>query len=1264
MGNKIGRNDKCPCGSGKKYKKCCIGKISNVKIPRPSNAHPLSKFNINFLIDVFSSSFLFPNNHGKNIRLELLMRESLLHGKKDTGSANIIELIKVLNTNYAHHHFEDPPVNPFTKIITFFGGDYLILPGISEGGDFILSNMLGAIFHTKNKLPNTFKSLVSQLSLLMLNISDIAIRDVGLQRYLEADIVNNEISVFKKEEAIDYINAISIVEEDFLKLCEIYKIEKEIINLILLDIQDEDLTTVEESKNPVIGKPLLKVDGGYKIISLGNFHIALLHAIIEMSISQNCLKELITIYTSIIWNNINVHLGYSDYIRLERYKPIDNSGLDIYEEFNRIDRDKIVYVSMQYDDGSNYDISNPFGSQGKNKNASKIEKHIDQVIKSLKTQFPDDKILLIQIFAGLGREYYRTYKKHADVEVLAFPAYYFDLIMNTREYEALDLWNYSQAKKRFVEKTRFSPFTDEIDLYSMYKDLDDSFYMNDDAQPDMMWVQLGYAKKFIQKVYEDEDSHSISREDDKGRVYKIPCVRIKGQENLYYSLADLGKRLTKAITGYKQPIWVESLDNLSKVPIESKGIYIEFLDAISYWIWQMTKHLSIALENIDYQPITINFDFKEKSKFHEIEFTFDREEGVEDDFEINVTGNLITIIIPHKILPYLFGEDNLGEQILVRKILEGFNMLSNSKIEKAILTPESINEIIENVVNIPHKKKIYLLNTNNNLLLDPRGTSAVRYIQEYNINKNLDELIPKLIKHKLITDKTVDIEDKNNFIKKMSSKIFLPELINEIEKYDSHFLLEHFIRLNESLIYKRNRKILNTPTMIACFISKEKQIEDLNESFQNIDRTTLSIRCLIEHIAACPGNGNLLPSQEDIDNLLAKMDQIINWGMIGDQVNYELYDIKIDVLKSGRIGTDKKLSEEVFKPFRLSKSSENVSDAINSYKNNYEDLSEDDGKEIFTKKTEEAFKYEYGVNLTQLIQFSQVLSGICFLKDPGCTIFYEDELISEIQKILPELVKEEILTLLNHFSLSKRKHIMDLPDGMETYDVFPWRFNRRLSLNQKPLVKVFDTEKKENKYYVGPRQLIKSGRFLLYLFYSGKLRTKPEGKLNKLIGKNLDKKGEAFTNEVHDYFNDNIQNSIIDIEVEINTKSQLKHSKDIGDIDVLVINKESKKIYLLECKNTEAAKNIKQLVEEVNNLFGSESKKGWIKKHKERYEWVIANKDLLGAKYNTDLNEFDVIPIMLTSEQLATEFLKKEELPFKLVSFYNVKEQLFNAFED
>lgn len=33
----IGRNDPCPCGSGKKYKKCCIEKIEKNRIPKTPN---------------------------------------------------------------------------------------------------------------------------------------------------------------------------------------------------------------------------------------------------------------------------------------------------------------------------------------------------------------------------------------------------------------------------------------------------------------------------------------------------------------------------------------------------------------------------------------------------------------------------------------------------------------------------------------------------------------------------------------------------------------------------------------------------------------------------------------------------------------------------------------------------------------------------------------------------------------------------------------------------------------------------------------------------------------------------------------------------------------------------------------------------------------------------------------------------------------------------------------------------------------------------
>lgn len=37
MSNKIGRNDPCPCGSGKKYKKCCYGREDNPEYSNPAN---------------------------------------------------------------------------------------------------------------------------------------------------------------------------------------------------------------------------------------------------------------------------------------------------------------------------------------------------------------------------------------------------------------------------------------------------------------------------------------------------------------------------------------------------------------------------------------------------------------------------------------------------------------------------------------------------------------------------------------------------------------------------------------------------------------------------------------------------------------------------------------------------------------------------------------------------------------------------------------------------------------------------------------------------------------------------------------------------------------------------------------------------------------------------------------------------------------------------------------------------------------------------
>jgi hypothetical protein len=47
MGHKIGRNDPCPCGSGKKYKKCCLLQDEEKRQSKIEDRPAISRKNLN-----------------------------------------------------------------------------------------------------------------------------------------------------------------------------------------------------------------------------------------------------------------------------------------------------------------------------------------------------------------------------------------------------------------------------------------------------------------------------------------------------------------------------------------------------------------------------------------------------------------------------------------------------------------------------------------------------------------------------------------------------------------------------------------------------------------------------------------------------------------------------------------------------------------------------------------------------------------------------------------------------------------------------------------------------------------------------------------------------------------------------------------------------------------------------------------------------------------------------------------------------------------
>ncbi|MBL0236648.1 MAG: hypothetical protein IPQ02_08585 [Saprospiraceae bacterium] len=194
------------------------------------------------------------------------------------------------------------------------------------------------------------------------------------------------------------------------------------------------------------------------------------------------------------------------------------------------------------------------------------------------------------------------------------------------------------------------------------------------------------------------------------------------------------------------------------------------------------------------------------------------------------------------------------------------------------------------------------------------------------------------------------------------------------------------------------------------------------------------------------------------------------------------------------------------------------------------------------------------------------------------------DLFIEINKHDHIYSKEEFNTAIAYLSLFNRGKVHSVPIGFDNIDISPWRFNRRLSMLRKPLVLVDNPEDPDNPIvYWGFRQLLSSKMYWYDQCTTNRLRVSEEGPVQKVLGKLAQRNGKRLMESVLNEFDTN--DLIIDSEVQINPKSDLKNDTDIGDVDVLVIDSSTKTIYSLECKSMAPSRNIKEMIERLTNYL-------------------------------------------------------------------------------
>lgn len=1262
---KIGRNDPCPCGSGKKYKKCCIDKETSI-YPQPamSAAKPdyhafFSKYNTVAFLQSISGLSLLPENHGKYVRSEELARTAINKYNNSNEIPNSKVLRDFLDAEYPSHYLEDPPVNLFTDLVTFYGGDYLLFPGITENGSFILNNLLSAVFHWPDSgIPKQFRINCQHTISLILAISNTIATRLGYTRYQEGRAEIDKIVVPDDKSLNSLKAAVTFTIEEMKQLCIEHHIAFEAINEFLIDINSSELSSPHVEESPLVYKPILRTEKDFVVVSPATLSLAITDCIWTFAERAGCMREVNEAYHSLLWNNLQLQLGQM------KFKRLDIEGIELNTESHereglyRFDYDKIAYVQYLYDKGTNFKIKSTsqkgvFGVCEDKENHKK--KVINQVLA--KPEFAGYEIFDFIILSPIRRDFMYPIMKEEHSRTIAIPMFELDVLWNLKETKSLDLWKFSIAREEQIPNAKMLSFS-FLDQYKMYKDHQDSFYLSDETKYDSIHVQVGYSDDLIKQSKHKTDKHSALKNIG-GRIANVQVERKDKYASIYVDLMGLlSSELEFLVEGFNQPIWVSPKSDLKELNGEIRNIFWQVNDAISYWLWQIQEDVYLDLKPLGILPITITFDLVPIEKFETIDRDFTRDPNLSDKFEIEATDRSLNIVIPASIIPYLYGADNEGERVLVKHLLWGLNKLLSANV-KPLITEERIIHIIESKAPLGMKKKFFILDTNDNLMLDPRNLKGHRYVQEYDTSIVLNSIVPALGTLCPPVGEIRNQKDRDDLSFKIVQNALLPILRSKIKQYDSTELLKRFISLNESLIRKREELRVHTPTRIACFVNVEQHQIDLQESLTDVNRTTIALRCLIEHVAAEPIIGTKIISIAAIDELVAIMDQVISWGSLSDQIHFNLFDVKMSVLPSGRIGTQKAQIKNVFDPYYESKTKENVADAISTFEQVFPQNENFKGKDV-PENLDKAFIADYGISFIRICQF---IEGLCHIGFQQLTPYASLPLVllrEEVNKYVDDFDETEFQNAINYLALSNRGKLEKLPKGYENIDIMPWRFNRMLSFIRKPIVLVDAETKGDSKIaYWGVRQLLASRLYLGDQMFSDRLRVFDNSEVKKILGKFAQLRGDALVKKIVDSIDPT--GLIIYQEVYIGPGHSLKHSIDIGDIDILVIDTKRKILFSLECKSMSPSRNIKEMIEEVEKLFGSQSEMGWIDKHVRRHQWLEANRQHIGAKYEINITEFTIKSLFITNEDMLTPHLRKQTLPIPFITSYEIEENGYSS---
>ena len=965
--------------------------------------------------------------------------------------------------------------------------------------------------------------------------------------------------------------------------------------------------------------PLLLVENKeVLILDISIFPVLLMNKIVSHIIKDKNGIELIRQYGVYSWKKIGEYFNW-----LNSYKIKESTiGLELINDDNYKERllslsnDGIIINLGFFDEGKQFDETKITSNYNTNVSQQFISKRLKYIIDYLiNTGAKKENIYLIICPIGLGRNIYISFDNN--IETLILRNYEIKSIAINESNQNLFLKRYILAKKR-LKKFIPNGFS-ELNLIAMYVSKDYSFYFNDDVdiKETMLWYTGEFSAEYILKADNKMNEHLIESYDS-----KYNCVVVRNEGNTYVCQNNFkDKRLNICVETNQFLIWIVTSELKDS---KTLSIYKNFMDFLSYWL---DEYFEVYDEFLALPNITIELILKGNIEdfYKKVNEEINLEKII--DIKCDNTNKIIFEIYP-EFTSFIDYDDNTNERILFEYILKRISEIYDIEFLK--------NDYIKLIFMNLDKKRTITLNYAEFSYLKPFNSNKQRLISSSDENIILDDL-GLYVKNVLNMDYgKLDDLTKDELPKKIVDKLY-NEINEELKKYDK-------TRTLKALYYESERILSNLMILkesyinnIACF---PKHKFDIDKRYNELSKASLAIKFIIELLSSMQNTDNNQIGEYDLEFLMAKSSQLIDWAYKNDLYHYRIMDVPISLLKSNRIGMNQRKfieANEAFNRLREEQMGSLGRNKMMLLKNGFVDEKIDDSN--FT----EIFKIEFGYSMNDLFELFWYLINKC------------EETNNEICELEIDILKKELNSkieisvidkILNQLSLTARKNFLNPPPPFRQEDVYPWRFNRALSFVRRPIIMY------ENKILWGNRNLSNSIFYLFDIINDGKLKANTK-EMKDYISKINNIRGKNFNNLVFKYIS-SINNLIVDKNVSNINGKDINDSNDLtlGDIDVLYISTQKKKIVLVETKNFNSVKNFYELYNEYLNLFvDTKDKRSFLTKHKRRVDWIKEHIDDVIKQYCLPNANYKVYYMFVTSEYCtANEVFKIKE------NIYSIKE--------